>query len=138
MDFQKFKKKYPSKRKIIERFIAIRYKDGLVCNHCGCKEDVYGMKKTPKKFICHACNNTFSIFKDTIFENSSTDLKKWLYAIHFFSDGKREISALQLQKEIGTTYKTAWRMLHQIRLEMGRKRKISGNGYDFLKICSDL
>jgi transposase-like protein len=123
MNFQEFKKKYPSKQKIIEHFISIRYKDGLACNHCGAVEEVYPMKDTPKKFICHACNNTFSVFKDTIFENSSTDLKKWFYAIHLFLNGKKGISALQLQREIGTTYKTAWRMLRQIRLAMGNKKK---------------
>ena len=122
MNFQEFKKKYPSKQKIIEHFISIRYKDGLACNHCGAVEEVYPMKDTPKKFICHACNNTFSVFKDTIFENSSTDLKKWFYAIHLFLNGKKGISALQLQREIGTTYKTAWRMLRQIRLAMGNKK----------------
>ena len=123
MNFQEFKKKFPSKQKIINHFIAVRYKNGLACNHCGAKEEVYAMKDTPKKFICHACNNTFSVFKDTIFENSSTDLKKWFYAIHLFLNGKKGISALQLQREIGTTYKTAWRMLRQIRLAMGNKKK---------------
>jgi transposase-like protein len=123
MNFQEFKKKFPSKQKIINHFISIRYKNGLVCNHCGSTKDIYSMKKTPKKFICHSCNNTFSIFKDTIFENSSTDLKKWFYAIHLFLNGKKGISALQLQREIGTTYKTAWRMLHQIRKAMGNKKK---------------
>ena len=123
MNFQEFKKKFPSKQKIINHFIDIRYKDGLVCNHCGVKENVYAMKDTPKKFICHACNNTFSVFKDTIFEHSSTDLKKWFYAIHLFLNGKKGISALQLQREIEVTYKTAWRMLRQIRIAMGNKKK---------------
>ena len=51
------------------------------------------------------------------------DLKKWFYAIHLFLNGKKEIYALWLQREIGTTYKTAWCMLRQIRLARGNKEK---------------
>jgi len=138
MNFQEFKKKYPSKQKIIEHFISIRYKDGLACNHCGAVAEVYSMKDTPKKFICHSCNNTFSVFKDTIFENSSTDLKKWFYAIHLFLNGKKGISALQLQREIGTTYKTAWRMLRQIRLAMGNKKKKDDHDDDFMQTVIEI
>ncbi len=138
MNFQEFKKKYPSKQKIIEHFISIRHKDGLACSHCGAKEEVYAMKDTPKKFICHACNNTFSVFKDTIFENSSTDLKKWFYAIHLFLNEKKGISALQLQREIGTTYKTAWRMLRQIHLAMGDKKKKDDDDDDFMQTVIEI
>lgn len=79
MNFFQFLKKFPTEEKIIEYFINIRYKQKKpICNHYGCKDKVYKMDKTPKKFICHNCNNTFSIFKDTIFEKSSTDLRKWV------------------------------------------------------------
>ncbi len=124
MNFQEFKKKFPSEPKIIAYFVKVRYKDGLVCNHCGgSEEQIYQRLDLPKMFECKTCGNSFSVFAGTIFEKSSTDLKKWFYAIHLFLNGKKGISALQLQREIGTTYKTAWRMLRQIRLAMGNKKK---------------
>jgi transposase-like protein len=124
MNFKEFQKKFKTKKSIIDHFVAIRYKNGVKCSHCGCVgEGIYHRKDNLKLFECANCGNSFSIFKDTIFEKSSTDLKKWFYAIHLFLNGKKGISALQLQREIGTTYKTAWRMLKQIRAAMGNKKK---------------
>ncbi|MCL1820353.1 MAG: transposase [Oscillospiraceae bacterium] len=111
-------KRFPTENKVIDYYVTVRYPNGVSCNHCGSIK-VYQEMKHPKVFHCNGCNNNFSPFKDTIFEKSSTDLRKWMYAIHMFLNGKKGISGLQLQREIGVTYKTAWRMLQQIRLTMG-------------------
>ena len=118
MTFMELLKMFPTEKKVIKHFIKIRYSGGICCNHCGSIK-VYQRKKTPKFFDCNDCGNTFSIFKDTIFEKTTTDLRKWMYAIHLFLNGKKGISGLQLKREIGVTYKTAWRMLKQIRKAMG-------------------
>ena len=118
MTFLELMNKFPTEEKVIQYFLKIRYPDGVSCNHCGSTK-VYQEKKRQKVFGCNDCVNCFSPFKNTIFEKSSTDLRKWMYAIHLFLNGKKGISAMQLQREIGVTYKTAWRMLHQIRLAMG-------------------
>jgi len=116
MTFMEFNKRF-STEKGIEYYLKIRYPKGIRCNHCGSPR-VYQRKKHLKVFDCNECMNAFSPFKDTIFEKSRTDLRKWFYAIHLFLNGKKGVSALQLQREIGVTYKTAWRMLHQIRTAM--------------------
>jgi len=111
-------KLFPKEERCINYYIKIRYPDGVRCNHCGSPK-VYQETKRKKVFSCNDCKGTFSPFKNTIFEHSSTDLRKWFYALHLFLNGKKGISGLQLQREIGVTYKTAWRMLQQIRKAMG-------------------
>jgi len=118
MTFMEFMKKFPTEEKVVEYYLTIRYPNGLHCNHCGSIK-VYARKGKIKLFDCNDCHNTFSPFKGTIFEKSSTDLRKWMYAVHLFLNGKKGISAMQLQREVGVTYKTAWRMLQQIRIAMG-------------------
>ena len=117
MNYFEFQQKFPTELACINHFIEVRYNGSIGCHHCGSTK-VYHSNTAPKKFQCNDCGNSFSIFKDTIFENSSTDLRKWMYAIHLFLNGKKGISGLQLMRETGVTYKTAWRMLKQIRLAM--------------------
>ncbi len=119
MTFFDFMEKFPTDKAVIKYFLKIRYNDVLICPHCGSKVRVQHRNDNLKLCNCHNCNNTFSPFKNTIFEKSSTDIRKWFYAIHLFLNSKKGISGLQLQREIGVTYKTAWRMLKQIRSAMG-------------------
>lgn len=119
MTFSDFNKKFPTEKSIISYFVSVRYGKKVRCNHCGKEINIYHRKGNPKLFQCTNCHNHFSIFKGTIFEKSSTDLRKWFYAIHLFLNSKKGISGLQFQREIGVTYKTAWRMLRMIRSAIG-------------------
>jgi transposase-like protein len=77
MNFFEFNKKFPTELACIEYFIKVRYQAIVLCNHCKSNK-VSHRKTTPKVFDCSTCHNTFSIFKDTIFEKSDTDLRKWM------------------------------------------------------------
>jgi transposase-like protein len=118
MNFLEFQKKFPTQEAVIAHFIHVRYGETVACSTCGGVR-VYQRKERPKVFDCNACGGTFSVFAGTIFENSPTDLRIWMYAIHLFLNGKKGISGYQLMRETGVTYKTAWRILKQIRLAMG-------------------
>ncbi len=112
--------KFSTEEKFVEHFIQLRYGGKPVCHHCGGVQ-TYKRGDGFKKYTCKACGSNFSIFAGTIFEKSSTDLRKWAYAIHLFLNAKKGISSYQLEREIGVTHKTAWRMLQQIRKAMGNK-----------------
>lgn len=118
MTFFEFNRKFSTEEAAIDYFYKVRYNGKLACPHCGTTVNLYRTSRQ-KVCICHNCNNTFSPFADTIFRKSKTDMRKWFYAIHLFLNGKKGISACQLQREIGTIYRTAWRMLQQIRIAMG-------------------
>jgi len=119
MTFYEFNQKFPTDADAINYYIKIRYKNVLTCPHCKSNVNIYQFRKRPKIFQCNNCNNTFSAFKGTIFEKSRTDMRKWFYTIHLMLNGKKGISSLQLQRETGVTRKCAWRMLKQLRLDMG-------------------
>ncbi|MCQ2248113.1 MAG: IS1595 family transposase [Treponema sp.] len=120
MTFIQFQNNFPTQKSIINYFISIRFPNGLICPKCG-SDKISSHKSNTKFFNCNDCHNTFSIFTGTIFEKSSVDLRKWFYAINLVLNAKKGISAMQLQREIGVTYKTAWRILNKIRTAMGKE-----------------
>lgn len=71
-----------------------------------------------KVYACHNCGHHISPLVGTIFEGSSTSLRQWFHAIFLMAQTRTGISAKQLQRELGVTYKTAWRMFTQIRTLM--------------------
>lgn len=71
--------------------------------------------KTRKSYSCELCGHHMHPTAGTIFHKSSTPLTLWIYAIYLMASTKSGISAKQLERELGVTYKTAWRMFHQIR-----------------------
>ena len=118
MNFIEFKKKFLNEESAIKYFIKLRYQNKVVCSHCG-SDKVYKKSESLKLYYCNNCSNSLSVFKGTIFEKSDTSMIVWFYAINMFLNAKKGVSACQLQRETGVTYKTAWRMLKQIRTAMG-------------------
>src|ERR671933_719454 len=100
---------------------SIRWPDGKpVCPHCGEGERRhYPLKsRTRRLWKCAACRKQFSVTVGTIFESSHIGLHKWLYAFWLLCASKKGMSAHQLHRMLGVTYKTAWFMAHRIRYAM--------------------
>src|SRR5579875_367303 len=90
----------------------------LTCEHCKVDRKHYRIAGR-KVYSCDHCGNHISPLAGTIFEKSSTSLKMWFYSMYLMASTRRGISAKQVQRETGVTYKTAWRMFKQIRTLMG-------------------
>jgi transposase-like protein len=99
---------------------SIRWPNGPVCPHCGDGEKRhYPLKsKTRRLYKCAACRKQFTVTVGTIFEGSHVGLNKWLLAFYLLCSSKKGMSAHQLHRMLGVTYKTAWFMAHRIRYAM--------------------
>ncbi len=100
---------------------SVRWPDGPFCPHCGEAENIHkleGKAHRPGLFQCNSCRQQFSVTVGTVFERSKVRLHKWLLASHLLSASKKGISAHQLHRMLGVTYKTAWFMAHRIREAM--------------------
>src|SRR5207237_1099600 len=109
-------------RALLER---LRWPDGPVCARCG-GADPYKLApkasgKNPARqglYKCRACKRQFSSTTGTIFESSHVPLSKWLLAIHLLASSKKGMSAHQLHRLLGVTYRAAWFMAHRLRHAM--------------------
>ena len=111
------RKEFPNDNRCLEYLF-----DTLHSRECSCGGK-YARIENRKQFQCSKCRFQIAPMTNTIFEKSSTPLTLWFYAIFIFSNAKSGISAKELERQIGTTYKTAWRMLKLIR------QSISQGGY---------
>lgn len=108
-------------------FVAqLRWPDGPVCERCGGMEHSY--LTTRRLWKCKGCKRQFSVKVGTIFEDSPLGLDKWLPAVWLTANSKNGISSHELARALGITQKSAWFVLHRIRLAMqtGSFDKIDG------------
>ena len=97
---------------------AQRWPDGPYCPHCGEYGNIRKMKgksTRPGVYQCNSCRKPFSVTVGTLYERSHVPLNKWLLASHLMCASKKGMSAHQLHRMLGVTYKTAWFMAHRIR-----------------------
>lgn len=100
---------------------SIRWPNGPVCPHCDSNDKHYalqGKAHRPGLWKCSACRQQFSVTVGTVFERSKIPLSKWLMAAYLLCSSKKGISAHQLHRTLGVTYKTAWFLAHRIRHAM--------------------
>ena len=110
-----FNRQFPDDDACLENLKEQRFPSGLAfCEKCQQERKHHRIKNRPV-YACDVCLNQISPMAGTIFEHSSTSLRLWYYAMYLMASTRCGISAKQIQRETGVTYKTAWRMFRQIR-----------------------
>lgn len=96
-----------------------RWADGVTCPHCG-SDRIRRMegKTQAGMFLCNDCRDKFTVRTGTVMERSHVPLHKWLLATHLLAASKKGMSAKQIERMLGVTYKTAWFLCHRIREAM--------------------
>src|SRR5688572_29914054 len=109
-------------------FVAgLRWPNGVICPHCDGKNCPY--VKSRRIWQCKDCRKQFSVKVGSIFEDSSIPLSKWLPTMWLLVNCKNGVSSYEIARDIGVTQKTAWFMLHRLRLAIQAKSfdKFGGN-----------
>ena len=109
---------FPDDNACLDYIFQQRFNGMIACPKCGVAEPKYYRVRSKKVYECKDCGNQISPLANTIFHKSETPLKKWFYAMYMFSVSRNGVSGKELERTLGVTYKTAWRMCKQIRLMM--------------------
>src|SRR5438067_10194131 len=115
-----FMREYPDDAACLDRLWRDRFApDGshAHCLRCG-RERKFHRTSTRASYTCDTCGLHIHPMKGTIFEKSTTSLHQWFYAMYLMVSTRCGISAKQLEREIGTSYKTAHRIMKKIRTEL--------------------
>ncbi len=119
-----FLKKYRNDEACLEQIKEIKYPSGIFCEKCQGITNFTKIESRPV-YQC-SCGYQISPLAGTIFEKTTTPLQYWFYAIFVMSVTRSGVSAKQLQRELGVTYKTAWRIFKQIRVLMANSNNSGG------------
>ena len=106
-----------------EHLETLYWPNGPVCRHCGNADParitkLSGKSTRPGVLWCNECEKPFTVTVGTVMEDSHLPLNKWVLAFHLMASSKKGMSAHQLHRMLGVTYKTAWFLCHRIREAM--------------------
>lgn len=126
--FLQFETEFPTDDACLEQIKEQRFPGGVtVCHKCEKPRKHYRVTGRTA-YACESCGNHIYPLAGTIFEKTSTSLRIWFHAMYLMGSTRCGISAKQIQRETGVTYKTAWRMFHQIRKLMSEDLRLGGSG----------
>ena len=116
---QEFFVLFPDDDACLEHLMKQRFGNPVTCPKCDNHGQFAKLKKVPA-YACPTCGHHIHPMVGTPFENSHTSLQKWFYAMYLFTTSRHGVPAKELQRQLGVTYKTAWRMGHELRKYMAK------------------
>jgi len=119
MTIKEFFEKFPNDDACLDHIMTVRYGKSNHCDKCD-KDTKYSKVSSQRAYACQWCGNHLYPCVGTPFEGSRTPLQLWFYAIYLFTTTRSGVSAKELQRQLGVTYKCAWRMAKEIRKHMGK------------------
>ena len=115
--YAQFRDLFPDEAACDEWLARWRWPDGFTCPKCGVREAT--RITTRPLWQCHGCRHQTSVTAGTALHRSKLPLATWLYALWLVARRKNSVSALQLQRELGVAYRTAWLLLQKVRVTLG-------------------
>jgi transposase-like protein len=113
-----FQKRFPDEDACLTHLMRLRFGERFKCFKC-LKEATYYRVKARRSFECEHCGYQVYPTAGTPFEKTRTSLRDWFYVMFLFCTTRNGVAAKEVERQLGVTYKTAWRMCRLIRLYMG-------------------
>jgi transposase len=120
---REFLAQFSDDEKCLEHLFQVRFGQGHTCSKCS-KASKWFRFQAERAYACQWCGHHLHPTVGTPFEDSRTPLQLWFYAIYLFTTSRHGVPAKELERQLGVTYKTAWRMAHLIRQHMEYLRQI--------------
>ena len=115
---QAFNKRFPTEESCLDHLMRVRFGERLTCFKCE-KQATYYRVKERRCFTCEHCGYQVYPTAGTPFESTRTPLRGWFFVMFLFTTSRNGVAAKEVQRQLGVTYKTAWRMCNLIRKYMG-------------------
>ncbi len=119
--YREFVKWFPDDETCLIYLENLRWPNGFICP--GCHLAVKPWRQTRGRLVCPSCHHQASITSGTIFDKTRTPLTTWLEVAWHMTTAKNGVSAKTVQRTLGTSYRTAWKILRQYRVSMVRSKR---------------
>ena len=114
---RQFMDRFPNEETCLAHLMFMRFGARHACDKCG-KDAKFYRVKSRRSFACEWCGAQVYPTANTPFDRTRTSLRDWFHVMFLFTTSRNGVAAKEVERQIGVTYKTAWRMCHEIRKYM--------------------